>query len=202
MQGPRWLPLLASLSAFADSPPVVDEFRWMGGSLACIMAAPRPAGNAGYDSCLRIGKVRVGGPYSEIVKKFGEPNDSQPVDEGRAQARIYIFDKNPETLTYIAVWETKGTIIAVQMTGTMTDMPSFAGVQLGDDSEKLKAKLGPPSKIRPSGSYDLWSYQPFPFSIEVREGRVYSIKVWRAGVRGPCGCGKPGCCKTAASANP
>ena len=198
MQGSRWVALLAGGAAFAaDAPPVVDEFRLLGGSLACVTAT-RPAEKVGHDPCLRIGKVRVGGAYSEIVQKFGEPNATEPVDEGRAQARIYIFDKNPKTLTYISVWEANGKIIAVQMTGTKTDMPSFAGVSLGDDTKKLEATLGPASKVHPARGYDLWSYKPFPFSIEVREGRVYSIKVWRAGVPGPCGCGKPGCCNTAA----
>lgn len=55
----------------------------------------------------------------------------------------------------------------------------FNQINLGDSTEKLSAQFGSPFHVGPSGleKTDLWTYGPWPFSFEVRDERVTSIRI-------------------------
>ncbi|WP_249129196.1 MULTISPECIES: hypothetical protein [Bradyrhizobium] len=55
----------------------------------------------------------------------------------------------------------------------------FNQINLGDSTEKLLAQLGSPFHVGQSGleKTELWTYGPWPFSFEVGEDRVTSIRI-------------------------
>jgi hypothetical protein len=58
-------------------------------------------------------------------------------------------------------------------------------VLLGDPAERLTQQLGPPVRtdLFEDASVGItgrrWTYGPLPFSVEIVDDRVYSIRVWR-----------------------
>ena len=55
----------------------------------------------------------------------------------------------------------------------------FSSIVLGMPKEKVADILGFPSSVSdvPQIHGRLWNYEPFPFSIEFKEGRVYSLRI-------------------------
>jgi hypothetical protein len=56
---------------------------------------------------------------------------------------------------------------------------SFSHVDLGATIDTLVQYFGQPNHLEPSGEKDtdLWAYRPWPFSFEVKGGRVTSIRI-------------------------
>jgi hypothetical protein len=72
--------------------------------------------------------------------------------------------------------------IEFQLTGDSTiDDLRFSSIELGDSEKKIIEILGEPSsksEVQDVGSI-LWNYSALPFSLEVKNGRVYSIKLFK-----------------------
>jgi hypothetical protein len=53
------------------------------------------------------------------------------------------------------------------------------GIALGATAESVIKQLGKPMRVGPSSlpNTDVWSYQPWTFSIEMSGGRVTSMRV-------------------------
>jgi hypothetical protein len=59
------------------------------------------------------------------------------------------------------------------------DSYGFSGVKLGDSTDAAIKRRGKPMVAQPTGegTTEIWSYQPWPFSLEITDGRVTSIRV-------------------------
>ena len=151
-------------------------------SFACVVAAPKRLANPDPDAlaraCLRIGPVGIGDSESSLKGALGEPNRTLEQPDN-ASAFIYFLDK-PGQYPYLVATMKGGRIVALQTTGPAPAKGSrFNRVDLGDSTEKLKAQFGPAFNTGSSGlpGTDLWSYGPWPFSFEVKDGRVTSIRI-------------------------
>jgi hypothetical protein len=56
---------------------------------------------------------------------------------------------------------------------------AFNRVKLGDGTQVLVSIFGAAIQTKPSGEKDtdLWDYPPWPFSFEVKDGLVTSIRI-------------------------
>jgi hypothetical protein len=158
------------------------EWHRVGGTFACVVAAPKsldaPDPDALARACLRIAPVGIGDSEASLKATLGEPSrkHEQP---GNASAYVYFLDK-PDHFPYLVATVRRGRIIALQTTGPAAGKGTrFNRVDLGDSAEKLKAEFGPAYKTSPSElpGTDLWSYGVWPFSFEVKDGRVTSIRI-------------------------
>ncbi|WP_247505577.1 hypothetical protein [Bradyrhizobium sp. 1] len=71
-------------------------------------------------------------------------------------------------------------VIALQISGPAPAPGySFNQLNLGHSTERLLARFGSLVHVGPSGleKTELWTYAPWPFSFEVREDRVTSIRI-------------------------
>jgi hypothetical protein len=163
--------------------PLRGEWRRAGEtSFACVVAAPKsldaPDPDALARACLRIGPVGIGDSETLLKATLGEPSRrlEQP---GNASAYVYFLGK-PDQFPYLVATVRSGRIIALQTTGPAAAKGTrFNRVDLGDGADKLKAEFGPAYKIGASElpGTDLWSYGVWPFSFEVKDGCVTSIRI-------------------------
>jgi hypothetical protein len=75
-------------------------------------------------------------------------------------------------------------IMALQVSGPATSKDlTFNHVKLGDSKQLLTGYFGAASRVKPSGEKDtnLWSYSPWPFSFEVEDGLVTSVRITDSG---------------------
>ena len=82
----------------------------------------------------------------------------------------------------VAVFDKQGFVRTLQLTGLAGGAVSglaFSSVKLGMTKDKLVNILGFPSSISdvPQISGKLWSYAPFPFSFELKDNVVYSVRL-------------------------
>ena len=73
---------------------------------------------------------------------------------------------------------------SIQLTGDRPDgQHHFSCLDLGGPEARVTQQLGPPSERSPFDVGDVqgvvWSYAPLPVSIEIVDGKVYSMRVWR-----------------------
>jgi hypothetical protein len=129
-------------------------------------------------ACQRMGALGVGISEASLKAVLGEPHRKLP-QPNNATAYVYFLGK-PSELPYLAVTVKANRIVALQISGPVPVAAySFNQINLGDATAKLLAQLGSPFHVGPSGleKTDLWSYGPWPFSFEVREDRVTSIRI-------------------------
>ena len=92
---------------------------------------------------------------------------------------VYFFGKtNDGPYLAASIWQDK--LVVAQVTGRLpADKFGFNGIALGATGETVTQQLGKPMVVRPSSepNTDLWSYQPWTFSVEMSDGRVTSIRV-------------------------
>ena len=156
----------------------VNEYRFTGGTLVCI------TDSASKDSplaCLHIGPIRIGARYEGLESRYGNPVQSIPNSNGRIIQVFHLISKSGET-TYLAITVREDSIDAIQIAGAVPDQAlSFSSVTIGDSPRRLIQVLGVPSKaslVEENGA-TLWSYTPFPFSFEILQEKVSSIKLWK-----------------------
>ncbi|HET9792888.1 MAG TPA: hypothetical protein VFS34_00380 [Thermoanaerobaculia bacterium] len=179
------VPPAAAQHAVSFPPPpvgVVNEFRYLGGALVCISEnEPRPR-DRGLAPCLHIGAIAVDETTERVDDRLGRP--WKVVGGGRGETiRVYPIHGDPEANPYFAVTFKAGRATAIQLSGEETPDPySFSGLRLGDSIRLLKDVLGPvtASEKLQGTETTLLSYQPFPISIEVKNRKVVSIKIWAA----------------------
>ncbi|WP_456620974.1 MULTISPECIES: hypothetical protein [unclassified Bradyrhizobium] len=129
-------------------------------------------------ACQRMGALGVGIPEASLKAVLGEPHRKLPPANG-ATTYVYFLGK-PDQFPYLAATVKANRVLALQISGPAQAAPySFNQINLGDATEKLLAQLGSPFHVGPSGleKTELWTYGPWPFSFEVREDRVTSIRI-------------------------
>jgi hypothetical protein len=169
-------------SALIDS-PYSGEFIRTGPAFACKIKPPTKLSAAEIEklsehACLRIGSLAVGNKAGVLKAALGEPSRVAP-GPSDTTSWVYFFGKTPSAPYLVAsVWH--DTLVALQVTGREpADAYGFNGVKLGDATEAVIKRLGKPMVIRPTdeATTTTWSYQPWPFSFEVTDGHVTSIRL-------------------------
>lgn len=188
-----WVAMLAALVCLAGTPAGAQEvlpgnakgdFRGSGKNggfgLNCVFAADRElskdeVAGIGYRPCLYVGPFRTGTAWAPIGAQLGPPHRSQK--DGVEDVFVYGLARTAPP--YIVFRVREGRITTIQLTGDGFFDFGFAGLLLGDREADILKALGPPSDKRqgPQIKGTLWDYAPFPVSLEVKDGKLYSVLV-------------------------
>jgi len=154
-----------------------NEYRFLRGTLVCIadsVSATSPF------ACLHIGAIRIADRYDGIETRYGKPSQVIPQSKGR-EIKVFVLKSKRNETTYLAITVEDNLVNAIQIEGARPDEPlPFSSVSLGDSSQRLIDLLGEPAKrksVEENGA-TLWSYSPFPFSFEIVDQKVSSMKIW------------------------
>ena len=159
--------------AMADTP--VNTFRFVSGHLVCKQDTPAP----NYLACLRMGPFRIGDSYSSVRDRYARPLNVVALEDG-VSASAFPIVTTPDTHAYWVIGHRDDRIVSIQLTGNYSHPDlAFAAIRLSDTEEKVLAMLGPRARITAAKDIGglLWDFHPFPISIELVHGRVYSMKV-------------------------
>ena len=128
-------------------------------------------------ACLRIGPLVVGMESAALKASLGQLT-SQIDGPKSTKVWVYFFRKtNDDPYLAASIWRDR--LVAIQVTGRLpADKYGFNDITLGATAESVTTQLGKPVLVKPSSepNTDLWSYQPWTFSIEMSGGRVTSIR--------------------------
>jgi hypothetical protein len=129
-------------------------------------------------ACQRMGALGVGIPEASLKAVLGEPHRKMP-PANNGTTYVYFLGK-PDHYPYLAATVNANRVVALQISGEApTAAYSFNQINLGDGTEKLLVQFGSPFHVGPSGLEKtvLWTFGPWPFSFEVRNDRVTSIRI-------------------------
>ncbi|MGM4958660.1 hypothetical protein ACT4MK_25635 [Bradyrhizobium barranii] len=127
-------------------------------------------------ACQRMGALGFGISEASLKAALGEPHRRLP-QPNNATAYVYFLGKTDQ-LPYLAAVVKANRVVALQVSGPAPIAAySFNQINLGASIEKLKAQFGGPFRVGPSGLEKTDLYEPWPFSFEVREDRVTSIRI-------------------------
>jgi hypothetical protein len=113
-----------------------------------------------------------------LIKALGPPHRTLAQPKG-AKASIYFLVK-ADHYPYLVATVSKNRIVALQVTGPVAAKDyGFNHIDLGVTTDTLVQVFGQPNHLEPSEEKDteLWAYRPWPFSFEVRNGHVSSIRI-------------------------
>lgn len=159
----------------------INEFRKSGAGLRCTTNTFNPKDRPDYLQCLRIGPIHIGQKMAAVERLLGKPWKVMP--QGKtAEVRVYPIDIEASPKPYWVITYEAGKTYAIQLTGEHTPKAlSFSSLRIGDKKRQLVKILGRPTrivKVKEIGA-DNWIYRPFPISVEIKHGKVYSIRIWR-----------------------
>lgn len=154
-----------------------NEFHRAGAGLVCITLNEGPI-VPGYLDCLRVGPVKIGDTAASIKRRFGKPYKVIP--RRGATELVYPIPSKDNLLPYWVFTVKNRKVSAIQITGRLEPIGyAFSSLRLGDPEDKVRRILGPPTATEAINGVGaiLWSYRPFPISMEIKDGRVYSMKI-------------------------
>lgn len=158
---------------------------------------PPPSG-LDYSHCLRLGSLKLGMEFYHLqmalfdLKTIPEQNIVKPrivnkSPDGALTVLIPISttqsgDQIRMQSYLVALLDNKGIVQSLQLTGKPNDtthLLQFSSIALGSLKEKVVDILGLPSSASdvPEIRGKLWSYAPFPFTIEFVNDAVYSVRI-------------------------
>jgi hypothetical protein len=166
--------------AKTPDPELRGEWLRAGQSFACRVATNKGAPDPELLSfaCQRMGALGVGISEASLKTVLGEPHRKIP-PANNGTTYVYFLDK-PDHYPYLAATVNANRVVALQISGEAPAAAySFNQINLGDGTDKLLAQFGSPFHVGPSGldKTELWTYGPWPFSFEVRNDRVTSIRI-------------------------
>src|SRR2546426_8237496 len=137
-----------------------------------------------YRSCLKIGPFTIGDDLTTVERQVGKPAKVIPQPNG-VEARLYPIEtsRSAEGLKLLSYWVIgyqNAKTTSIQLTGQPTKEGfTFSSIRLGDPVEKVLRLLGEPTSKSPVSGFNAisWNYAPFPFSLEMKDGSVFSIRV-------------------------
>ena len=169
--------------------------------ISCTMVVKpgtAPPVSPDYSHCLRMGPLKIGMELYQLqialinLKTIPEQNIVNPRIADKSPSGVITAVFPITTITsgegfrmqsyLVAVIDKSGAVQVIQLTGkpsdTSTSFP-FSSIFLGTPSEKVVEILGNPSSISdvPQVQGKLWSYAPFPFTVEIVNGVVYSVRI-------------------------
>ncbi|MCK5620746.1 MAG: hypothetical protein KAJ11_00540 [Alphaproteobacteria bacterium] len=160
------------------------EFRYSGGELNCISGVESAGQEPPYLDCLQIGPVRIGETLRTVSMKFGKAR--QTVNRGPVTERIYPISLNVpagQRVPYWVIGFEGQRVISIQITGDLrVDQYAFSSIRIGDPESKLLKLFGPAGFSQPAPQIGgvMWGYSPYPVTFELKNGRVYSMRVSEA----------------------
>jgi hypothetical protein len=125
-----------------------------------------------------MGQLVIGGEVRTLNSIAAAPHHTLPQPKG-ATALVYFID-GPGRYPYLVATVLQDRIVALQVTGPAASKGfSFNHIDLGASTETLIQYFGRPNHLEPSGEKDtdVWAYAPWPFSFEVKDGHVTSIRI-------------------------
>jgi hypothetical protein len=166
----------------APDPELRGQWLREGQTFVCKVEAGKRVGAPDVDllsfACQRMGALGVGISEASLKAALGEPHRKLP-PANNATNYVYFLGK-ADQFPYLAATVKANRVIALQISGPAPLAAySFNQVNLGDSTSKLMAQFGGPFHVGPSGleKTELWTYHPWPFSFEVREDRITSIRI-------------------------
>lgn len=180
--------------------PRDGEFRknWSAPGIACLFIGSEPPGPAGYAHCLRIGALKLGMEFKQLQTILGGEKSIRQQHVMNARV-VNVSPQGTRTMlipleatdageqlrlvSYLVVLaEASGEVSSLQLTGkpgAVTENLPFSGIKLGSRRQHLIDTLGLPSSVAdvPQIKGRRWDYGPFPFSIELVDGLVYSMRI-------------------------
>ncbi|MEN8195091.1 MAG: hypothetical protein ABFS30_01095 [Pseudomonadota bacterium] len=176
--------LLALAAPLSAAQAAGGEFRYSGGELNCISGAGSAGQEPPYLACLQIGPVRIGETLRTVSMKFGKAR--QTVNRGPVTERVYPIFLNVSAGQRVPYWVIgfEGQrVISIQITGDLrVDQYAFSSIRIGDPESKLLKLFGPAGFSQPVPQIGavMWGYSPYPVIFELKNGRVYSMRVSEA----------------------
>ncbi|MDH3230399.1 MAG: hypothetical protein OEN55_11460 [Alphaproteobacteria bacterium] len=164
-----------------------NEFRAAGGGLACITETPptEEGQMPPYRDCLRIGPVRVGETLRDVAMRFGRAG--KEVRQGPVTLRVWPVRMDVPAGTSLPYWvigfDEDRRVVSIQLTGDKrVDEFAFSSLRLGDPESRVRRILGEPVERQavPAIGAEMWSWRPYPVTLEIKDGRVYSMRVSQA----------------------
>ncbi len=160
--------------------------------LSQLCVAPTVDADGTVVPCLRIGAVFVGMSRESIERVLGKPwRDLGPTPPGKSTVAYLVHhDSVAGTSAYYAVeyehLDSMEIAFSVQLTGDkLSTGEHFSCIGLGDGAEAITQQLGRPSETaavdvgRAGVTATAWYYWTLSTSIEIVNGRVFSLRVWR-----------------------
>jgi hypothetical protein len=129
-------------------------------------------------ACLYIGPFVIGDDAQALIAALGAPHRTLPQPNG-AKASIYFLEQAGQ-YPYLVATVSKNRIVALQVTGPVAAKGyTFNHIDLGATTDTLAQYFGRPNHLEPSSEQDteLWAYRPWPFSFEIKDGHVTSIRI-------------------------
>jgi hypothetical protein len=129
-------------------------------------------------ACLHMGPFVIGDDAQALVTALGAPHRALPQPNG-AKASIYFLEQAGQ-YPYLVATVSKNRIVALQVTGPVAAKGyAFNHIDLGAATDTLVQYFGQPNHLEPSSEKgtELWAYRPWPFSFEIRDGHVTSIRI-------------------------
>ena len=170
------------LSALPAQSVELERGEWerVGPTFACRVAAPQRPLNPDtmMMACMHLGPFVIRGDARTLASVLGAPHRTLPQPNG-AKALLWFLGEQ-EHYPYFVATASNERIAALQVTGVAPAKGySFNHVNLGDSTQTLTKHFGQAFRIAKSdqADTDVWSYPPFPFSFEVKAGRVTSIRI-------------------------
>lgn len=161
------------------------EFRVSGGGLACITGTAPESAAPPYRDCLRIGPIRIGDTLRDVAMRFGPAG--KEVRQGDVTLRVWPVRLNVPAGTALPYWvigfDADRRVVSIQLSGERrVDDYAFSSLRLGDPQSRVLRVLGEPSERQPVPNVgaEMWGWRPYPVSLEIKDGRIYSMRVSRA----------------------
>ena len=130
--------------------------------------------------CMHIGPLEMEMFRSDAEKILGPPFRST-MDKGR-EVFIYDLKGDGSGAGYVVLtFKANGRVDSLQLTGDATPRVwRFSGMTTGDSQQLLASRFGQPSilddHLKPGVT--IWDYNPWTFSFELKDGRIWSIIIW------------------------
>jgi hypothetical protein len=176
--------LLALAAPLSAAQAAGGEFRYSGGELTCVSGIESAGQEPPYLDCLQIGPVQIGETMRTVSMKFGKARKT--VKRGAVTERLYPINLNVavgQPVPYWVVGFEGQRVISIQITGDVrVDQYAFSSIRIGDPESKLLKLFGPAGFTEPVPQIGavMWGYSPYPVTFEMKNGRVYSMRVSEA----------------------
>jgi hypothetical protein len=155
-----------------------------------LCVAPKDDADGTDVPCLRVGRGYVGQERADVEEHLGEPWQELESRLPGLSMIAYLVFRDSASATgayYVVEYERAGDeeiAFSVQLTGDRPEgQHHFSCLNLGDPDFLVTQQLGLPSERSPFEAGDVrgtaWSYGALPVSIEIVDGKVYSMRVWR-----------------------
>jgi hypothetical protein len=157
------------------------EFRYSGGELTCDSSTQTADQKLPYLDCLQIGPVQIGETLRTVSMKFGKARKT--VKRGEVTERLYPIALDVPAghpVPYWVIGFEHQRVISIQITGDLrVEQYAFSSIRVGDPESRVLQLFGPPGFSQPVSQVggDMWGYSPYPVTFEIKNGRVYSMRV-------------------------